>query len=123
MNKLLIIIFVFTSTNSFAIEKNTTFTNEIFQKAQTEGKTVVINSWNKFCMTCSKQIKILDKAKKEFKEVLFLSYEQTKNEDISELLNIDYWTTIVIYKNNEEIYRSMGISKKTEIYSAIKNNT
>ena len=122
MNKLLIIIFVFTSTNSFAIEKNTTFTNEIFQKAQTEGKTVVINSWNKFCMTCSKQIKILDKAKKEFKEVLFLSYEQTKNEDISELLNIDYWTTIVIYKNNEEIYRSMGISKKNEIYSAIKNN-
>ena len=122
MNKLLIIIFVFTSTNSFAIEKNTTFTNEIFQKAQTEGKTVVINSWNKFCMTCSKQIKILDKAKKEFKEVLFLSYEQTKNEDISELLKIDYWTTIVIYKNNEEIYRSMGISKKNEIYSAIKNN-
>ena len=132
MKKLLVLIFVIISFNSYAdcgsdhssiSAKTTTFTNEIFQKAQTEGKTVVINSWNKFCMTCSKQIKILDKAKKEFKEVLFLSYEQTKNEDISELLNIDYWTTIVIYKNNEEIYRSMGISKKTEIYSAIKNNT
>ena len=123
MNKLLIIIFVCMSVNSFAIEKNTTFTNEIFKKAQTEGKTVVINSWNKSCMTCEKQIKILNQAKKEFKEILFLSYEQNKNKNISELLKIDYWTTIVIYKNNEEIYRSMGISKKTEIYSAIKNNT
>ena len=123
MKKLLIIIFVLFSSNSFAIDKSTTFTNQIFQKAQSEGKIVVINSWNKFCSRCSKQIKILDQAKKEFKNILFLSYEQTKHKDISELLKIDYWTTIVIYKDNKEIYRSIGVTKKSDIYSAIKSNT
>tara|TARA_B100000749_G_scaffold276196_1_gene263017 strand:- start:665 stop:1036 length:372 start_codon:yes stop_codon:yes gene_type:complete len=123
MKKILIIIFVFLSNNSFAIDKSTTFTNEIFQKAQSEGKTVVINSWNKFCFTCSKQTKVLNQVEKEFKDVLFLSFEQTKNKDIAQFLKIDYWTTIVIYKDNKETYRSMGVTNKSEIYSAIKSNT
>ena len=122
MKKILIIIFVFLSNNSFAIDKSTSFTNEIFQKAQSEGKTVVINSWNKFCFTCSKQTKALDQIEKEFKDVLFLSFEQTKNKEIAQFLKINYWTTIVIYKDNKEIYRSMGVTNKSEIYSAIKSN-
>jgi len=123
MKKILIIIFVFLSNNSFAIDKSTSFTNEIFQKAQSEGKTVIINSWNKFCFTCSKQTKVLNQVEKEFKDVLFLSFEQTKNKDIAQFLKIDYWTTIVIYKDNKETYRSMGVTNKSEIYSAIKSNT
>jgi len=123
MKKILIIIFVFLSNNSFAIDKSTSFTNEIFQKAQSEGKTVVINSWNKFCFTCSKQTKVLNQVEKEFKDVLFLSFEQTKNKDIAQFLKIDYWTTIVIYKDNKETYRSMGVTNKSEIYSAIKSST
>ena len=89
MKKILIIIFVLFSFNSFGLDKTTTFTNEIFLKAQLNGKTVVVNSWNKFCMTCSKQIKILEEAKNEFKNVIFLSYEQEKYKNISELLKID----------------------------------
>ena len=80
MKKLFVLIFVIISFNSFAdcgnehssgLAKTTTFTNEIFQKAQLEGKVVVINSWNKSCSTCAKQIKILNQAKNEFKDVLF----------------------------------------------------
>ena len=119
MKKILILIFCLISFNSYAVEKTTTFNREIFKKAQEEGKTVVINSWNKYCFTCKKQIQILDKAEKEFKDVLFLSYEQ-KNKNIAEFLKIDYWTTIVVYKNSDEIYRSIGKTKENEIYSAIK---
>jgi thioredoxin 1 len=121
MKKLLIIIFVFFSFNSFALDKSTTFTNEIFQKAQSEGKTVVINSWNETCSTCARQIKILDKAEKEFKDILFLSFEQTKDKSIAKLLGIQYWTTIVVYKNNKEISRSIGQTNKEKIYSLIKS--
>ncbi len=129
MKKLFVLIFVIISFNSFAdcgnehssgLAKTTTFTNEIFQKAQLEGKVVVINSWNKSCSTCAKQIKILDQAKNEFKDVLFLSFEQTEYKEIAKSLDIDYWTTIVIYQNNKEIYRSIGQTNKEKIYSQIK---
>tara|TARA_B100000700_G_scaffold319288_1_gene414179 strand:+ start:2789 stop:3172 length:384 start_codon:yes stop_codon:yes gene_type:complete len=121
MKKILIIIFFLICSNSVALEKNTNFEDKIFKKAQSEGKIIVINSWNEFCSTCKKQIKILDQAENDFKEVLFLSYEQTKNKDIAKKLKIDYWTTIVIYSGQNEIYRSMGISNKKELYLAIEN--
>ena len=119
MKKILIIIFFLFCTNSLAIEESTTFTDKIFKKAQSEGKIIVINSWNKFCSTCKKQIKILDQAETKFNDVIFLSYEQTENKDIANKLSIDYWTTIVIYKGEDEIYRSMGVTEKNQLYLAI----
>jgi thiol-disulfide isomerase/thioredoxin len=121
MKKILILIFTLLSFNSFAVEKNTTFNNEIFQKAQLDGKIVVINSWNETCTTCKVQIKILDQAEKEFTDILFLSFEQEKDKTIAKQLGIDYWTTIVIYQNNKEVYRSIGQMNKDKIYSAIKS--
>ena len=120
MKKILIIIFVLIPFHSLSIEKKTTFTLEKFNKAQEEGKAVVINSWNKSCLTCAKQVKILDEAEEKFKNIVFLSFEQNKNKDIAKLLNIDYWTTIAIYKNNKEIDRAMGLTNKDKIYSLIK---
>ena len=121
MRKILVLIFTIISFNCFAVEKTTTFTNEIFNKAQLEGKTVVINSWEKSCTTCKRQIKILDQAESEFKDVLFLSFEQTKDKDIAKQLDIDYWTTIVVYKNNKEVHISIGQTNKAKIYELIKS--
>ena len=121
MKKIFIIIFTLLSFNTFAVEKSTTFNNEIFEKAQLDGKIVVINSWNETCTTCKAQIKILNQAKKEFDDILFLSFEQEKDKTIAKQLGIDYWTTIVIYQNNKELYRSIGQMNKDKIYSAIKS--
>lgn len=121
MKKIFILIFTLLSVNAFAVDKSTTFNNEIFQKAQLEGKTIVINSWNETCTTCAAQIKILDQAQVEFKDILFLSFEQEKDKAIAKQLGIDYWTTIVIYQNNEEVYRSIGQMDKDKIYSALKS--
>jgi len=119
MKKLLFILFFALSTNTFAAEVKMNFTKDAFESAQKSGKTVVVNSWNKYCFTCIKQEKVFKKAKKEFKDVLFLSYAQ-KNKEIAEYLNIDYRSTIVVYRDNKEIVRSVGITKKEEIYSLIK---
>ena len=121
MKKILIIIFTLFTFKAFAVDKSTTFNNEIFQKAQLDGKTVVINSWNKTCYTCSKQVKILNEAENEFTDILFLSFEQTKDKEIAKSLDIKYWTTIVVYKNNKEVSRSIGQTKKSEIYSQINS--
>ncbi len=122
MKKLLIILFTLISFNTFAVEKKTTFTQDLFNEAQKNGKIVVINSWNKSCSTCAQQTKVLHEAEKEFKDILFLSYEQNANTDIAELLNIDFWTTIVVYKNNIEVSRSIGQTDKSKIYSLIKKD-
>ena len=121
MKKIIIFIVLTFSFYATAISKETTFTNEIFEKSQLEGKTVVIHSWNKTCVTCARQIKILDKAKQDFNDVIFLSFEQTKDKDIAKFLSIDYWTTIVVYKDNKEMSRSIGEINKDKIYSQINS--
>ena len=123
MKKILILIFTLISFNSHAAEKSTNFTVEKFNKAQKDGKIVVINSWNKTCSTCAKQVKILNDAEKKYSDIIFLSFEQQNNEKIAKFLGIEYWTTIVIFKNDKEIYRSIGQTDKAKIYSAISNST
>ena len=120
MKKILTLIFVLFTFESFAIEKKTNFTVEAFNEAQKAGKTIVINSWNKFCGTCLMQTKVLNEAQKDFPEVVFLSYEQTKHKDIANLLNVEYWATIIIFKNGKEIAKEIGTTNKTDIYSLIK---
>ena len=107
--KILAFFILLISTSSFAGEYETNFNIEKFKFAQNNGKIVVIHSWNKFCSTCAKQKPILEKAKKDFENVIFMNFEQTKNKDIGELLNIDYWTTIVVYKDNKELAREIGL--------------
>ena len=121
MKKILIIIFALFTIKAFAVDKSTTFNNDIFKQAQLDGKTVVINSWEKSCTTCKRQIKILDQAESEFEDVLFLSFEQTTDKDIAEQLDINYWTTIVVYKDSKEVHRSIGQTNKAKIYELIKS--
>ena len=120
MKKIFITLFLFVCLSANAVEKKTNFSTEIFEKARDSGKTVVINSYEVWCGTCSEQTKILHQAEKEFKDIVFLSYEQSKNKEIAQKLNIKYWTTIVVYKGNKEVARIVGQTDKKTIYSAIQ---
>ena len=118
--KILAFFILLISTSSFAGEYETNFNIENFKFAQNNGKVVVIHSWNKSCGTCAKQKPILEKAKKDFENIIFMNFEQTKNKDIAELLKIDYWTTIVVYKDNKELAREIGLYNEQDIYNLIK---
>ena len=118
--KILAFFILLISTSSFAGEYETNFNIEKFKFAQNNGKIVVIHSWNKSCSTCAKQKPILEKAKKDFENIIFMNFEQTKNKDIAQLLKIDYWATIVVYKDNKESAREIGIYNKEGIYNLIK---
>ena len=118
--KILAFFILLISTSSFAAEYETNFNIEKFKLAQNNGKIVVIHSWNKSCSTCAKQKPILEKAKKDFENVIFMNFEQIKNKDIAELLKIDYWTTIVVYKDNKELAREIGLYNERDIYNLIK---
>ena len=118
--KILAFFILLISTSSFAGEYETNFNIEKFKFAQNNGKIVVIHSWNKSCGTCAKQKPILEKAKKDFGNIIFMNFEQTKNKDVAELLKIDYWTTIVVYKDNKELAREIGLYNEKDIYNLIK---
>ena len=121
MKKILIFIFCTFALNSNALDKKTTFDEELFKKAQSEGKVVLISSWMKYCSSCASQMKILNTAKNEFENIEYFTFEIT-NKKISSLLNVQYQTTLLIFKDNKEVYRSIGETSREEIYTAIKNS-
>ena len=120
MKKILIIFILLTIPDiSMGSEKTTNFDLKKLFEIQKSGKTIVINSWNKYCSTCAAQTKVFDQAMKDFKDVEFLFYEQDKNKDIAKTLGINYWTTIVVFKGQNEVGREMGLTDKDQIYSLI----
>ena len=121
MKKTLIILFLFFYFPVNAVEKETNFSIANFEKAQASGKTIVINSYEIWSGTCTAQTKVLNQAKKDFSDIIFLSFEQTVDKDIAKKFGIDYWTTIVVYKNNKEVHRSIGQTNKAKIYELIKS--
>ena len=121
MKKFFIFIFCLLAFSANAFEKKTTFNKELFDKAQSDGKIVVVTSWIKYCTSCASQMKVLDKAKKDFENIEFLTFEVTKKE-IASLLNVQYQTTLLIFKNNKEVYRSIGETSREAIYKAIKSS-
>ena len=120
MKKLFTNLFLFICLSANAVEKKTNFSEKVFENAKASGKTIVINSYEVWCGTCSKQTKILNQAEEEFKDIIFLSYEQSKNEDIAQKLGIKFWTTIVVFKGDNEAARIVGQTDKETIYSAIQ---
>ena len=121
MKKFLILLFCILSFQVSAMEKKTTFDKDLFQKAQDDGKVVVVSSWIKYCSSCAGQMKILQKAEKDFENIKYFSFEVT-NQEISNLFKVEYQTTLLIFKNNEEIYRSIGETSKEKIYKAIESS-
>ena len=119
MKKFFISIFFIFALSANA--KETTFNKALFDKAQSEGKIVVVSSWTKYCSSCASQMKVLDKAKNDFDNIEYFKFD-VKNKEIAKLFDVQYQTTLLIFKNNEEIYRSIGETSKDLIYEAIKSS-
>jgi len=121
MKKIFLLLFCVFSLNANALEKETTFSKDLFDKAQSDGKVVVVSSWIKYCSSCASQMKVLNKAKDDFENIEYFTFEVT-NREIADLLKVQYQTTLLIFKNNKEVYRSIGETSKELIYEALKSS-
>ena len=119
MKKILILIFCVITLGANA--KETTFNKELFDKAQLDGKVVIVSSWVKYCTSCASQMKVLDKAKNDFDNIEYFAFDVT-NKEIAKMFDVQYQTTLLIFKNNEEVYRSIGETTKNLIYKAIRSS-
>ena len=129
MLKKFLILFVvqfFIINQSISMEKETTFNKELFNKAQSDGKIVIVSYWIKYCSSCASQMKVLNKAMNDgklldikFENIEYFSFDVT-NKEIANLLNVKFQTTLLIYKDNIEVYRSLGETTEDLIYKALK---
>ena len=120
MKKIFVLLLIILPFNLAVAEKQTTFDNDVFNKAQSDGKTVVVSSWIKYCTSCASQMKALKDVERDFDNLIYLTFDVT-NREIAKQLNIQFQTTLVIYKNNKEVYRSLGELTKDKIYKAINS--
>ena len=121
MKKLLVFICFVLTFSTKAIGKETTYSKELFDKALSEGKVVVVSSWIKYCTSCASQMKVLEKAKNDFDNMEYFAFDVT-NKEIAQFFNVQYQTTLLIFKDNKEVYRSIGETTKELIYDALKSS-
>ena len=121
MRKIFLYIFLILSFSSNVFAKETTFKKELFDKAQAEGKVVIVSSWIKYCTSCASQMKVLDKAKNDFDNIEYFAFDVT-NKEIAELFDVQYQTTLLIFKDKKLVYRSIGETTKDLIYKAIQSS-
>ena len=121
MKRFFIYIFLVLSFSSNGFTKETTFKKELFDKAQAEGKVVIVSSWIKYCTSCASQMKVLDKAKNDFDNIEYFAFDVT-NKEIAELFDVQYQTTLLIFKDKKLVYRSIGETSKDLIYKAIQSS-
>ena len=121
MKKFLIFIYFLLVLTSNATGKETTYDKQLYDKALSEGKVVVVSSWIKYCSSCAGQMKVLKKAKKDFDNMEYFAFDVT-NKEIAQFFNVQYQTTLLIFKNNKEVYRSIGETTKELIYDALKSS-
>ena len=121
MKKLLVFICFVLAFSTKAIGKETTYSKELFDKALSDGKVVVVSSWIKYCTSCASQMKVLEKAKNDFDNMEYFAFDVT-NKEIAQFFNVQYQTTLLIFKDNKEVYRSIGETTKELIYDALKSS-
>ena len=121
MKKFLVFICFVLAFSTKAIGKETTYSKELFDKALSEGKVVVVSSWIKYCTSCASQMKVLEKAKNDFDNMEYFAFDVT-NKEIAQFFNVQYQTTLLIFKDNKEVYRSIGETTKELIYDALKSS-
>ena len=120
MRRIFIFICFLLAFTSKGFAKETTYTKELFDKALSDGKVVVVSSWVKYCTSCGSQMKVLDKAKNDFDNIEYFKFDVT-NKEIAKFFNVQYQTTLLIFKDNKEVYRSIGETTKELIYDALKS--
>lgn len=126
MKKIIFLLFFFLTSNVYSMEKETTFNKELFDKAQSQGKIVIVSSWIKYCTSCASQMKVLNTAKNngelsdiKFDNIEYFAFDVT-DKNISNFFNVQYQTTLLIFKGSKEVYRSIGETSERLIYEALK---
>ncbi len=86
------------------------FTMEAFKAAQKDGKSVLVDVWASWCPTCKAQGPILksELAKPNNKDVVMLRVNFDTQADVLKALKVQSQSTLIMFKGDKEVARSVG---------------
>jgi thioredoxin 1 len=100
-----------------ALAMSTKFTNDALMAAQKSGKPVLVEVSAPWCPTCKAQKAVfaeLDKMEK-YKVFQKIEVDFDSQKDALKMLKVDKQSTLIVYKGDKEVGRSVGVSDKAAI--------
>jgi len=97
------------------------FTGAAFEAAQKAGKPILIDVFASWCPTCKAQAPIIEGIAKneKFKEFVFLKIDFDKQKADLRKLKASSQSTLIVFKGEEEVGRSIGDTKAKSIEAMV----
>jgi len=113
-------LFIGTATFATEIEK---FNSEIFMDAQKAGKKIVLHYHADWCPTCRKQNNLLSELVKDskYKDLIFIQANYDKDTEIKKKHNVKSQSTLIYFKGETEVSRSLGQTDKKVLADELNN--
>lgn len=91
-------------------EAITEYSEPAFKSAQAAGKTILLDFHATWCPTCKKQRKVLDVLLKQdkFSKLVAFNVDYDTSSELQSKLGVSRQSTLILYKGEKEIARSIG---------------
>ncbi|KAB2919369.1 MAG: thioredoxin family protein [Hyphomicrobiaceae bacterium] len=108
---------------AIASEIGSKFTWEAFESAQKAGKPILLEIYAAWCPTCKVQRPIIEDLtmSARFKDVVYFEINFDKQKDVLRKFNVQKQATLIMFKGNAEVGRSIGDTDRSSIERLIAN--
>lgn len=93
------------------------FTPEAFAAAQRDGKSILVDVTAAWCPACRAQHRILDQLAKEpkYRDLVVFKVDFDNQKDALRMLNAQKQSTLIVFKGDKELDRSVGDTSEFSI--------
>ena len=98
------------------------YTQEAFDRLQSEGKPTLVAVHADWCPTCKRQAPIIDALLKQppYSAITLLKVDFDTQKDIVKSLRVPRQSALIVYKNGKEVGRTLGDTSRTGIENLLK---
>lgn len=93
------------------------YSQSAFEKAQSEGKVILLDFYASWCPTCRKQHAVLPGVLVDdaFKDLVALQVDYDDSDALQKALKVTSQSTFVLFKGKEEVGRATGLTDAAQI--------